>query len=57
MDSVVDWGFNWVVSDADVVWFRDPMPLFAKHPSAGALHVLTGSRAGRGECSVNPCLC
>lgn len=36
MDSVVDWGFNWVVSDADVVWFRDPTPLLAKYPMAGA---------------------
>ena len=36
LDAVADWGFNWVVSDADVVWFKDPAPLFAKHPAAGA---------------------
>ena len=36
LDEVVDWGFNLVVSDVDVVWFKDPLPLFAQHPHAGA---------------------
>ena len=35
LDEVVDWGFNLVVSDVDVVWFKDPLPLFAQHPHAG----------------------
>jgi hypothetical protein len=36
LDEVVDWGFNLVVSDVDVVWFKDPLPLLAQHPHAGA---------------------
>jgi hypothetical protein len=35
LDAVVDYGFNLVVSDIDVVWFKDPLPLFARHPDAG----------------------
>lgn len=58
LDAVVDWGFNVVVSDVDVVWFKDPLPLFAKHPHAGTLcslwlralqlHV-RAAKAGRAE--------
>ena len=35
LDVIVDWGFNLVVSDVDVVWFKDPLPLLSKHPEAG----------------------
>ncbi|PRW61069.1 hypothetical protein C2E21_0568 [Chlorella sorokiniana] len=54
MDSVVDWGFNWVVSDADVVWFRDPTPLFAKYPAADFLFSEdgAGSRNDKGDDGV-----
>ncbi len=37
-------GFNLVVSDMDVVWLRDPLPLFEKHPHAGAGHRLLAAR-------------
>jgi hypothetical protein len=37
LDAVVDYGFNLVVSDIDVVWFKDPLPLFARHPDADLL--------------------
>ncbi|KAI7844886.1 hypothetical protein COHA_001538 [Chlorella ohadii] len=54
MDSVVDWGFNWVVSDADVVWFRDPTPLLAKYPMADFLFSEDGaqSRNDKGDAAV-----
>ncbi len=35
VDEVAEWGFNLVVSDLDVVWLKDPLPLFAKYPEAG----------------------
>ena len=35
LDSVVDFGFNLVVSDVDAVWFKDPLPLFEQHAAAG----------------------
>ncbi|EFN52091.1 hypothetical protein CHLNCDRAFT_59017 [Chlorella variabilis] len=35
LDAIVDWGFNVVVSDVDVVWFKDPLPLFDIHQDAG----------------------
>lgn len=34
VDAVIDWGFHLVVSDLDVVWFKDPMPLFQAHAAA-----------------------
>jgi len=37
VEAVVEWGYNIVVSDLDVVWFRDPMGLFARYPQAGRL--------------------
>ena len=30
-------GFSVVYSDADVIWLRDPLPLFDRHPHAGLL--------------------
>lgn len=36
LDRVAVWGFNVVVSDMDVAWLRDPLPLFGQHPHAGA---------------------
>ena len=38
-------GFHIVHSDQDVIWLRDPLPLFAKHPHAGNREPL-GKRAG-----------
>jgi hypothetical protein len=35
LDVMVDWGFNIVMSDVDVVWFKDPLPLFSIHKDAG----------------------
>ncbi|GAB4816673.1 hypothetical protein N2152v2_003719 [Parachlorella kessleri] len=35
--QVVDWGFNVVFSDMDVIWMRDPLPLFQLHPHADIL--------------------
>ena len=35
VDAVAEWGFDLVVSDVDVVWFRDPLPLFEQHAHAG----------------------
>lgn len=32
--DILDLGFSYVTSDVDVVWFRDPLPLFEKHPFA-----------------------
>ncbi|EFN56520.1 hypothetical protein CHLNCDRAFT_144132 [Chlorella variabilis] len=37
--AVVDYGFNLVVSDVDVVWFRDPRTLMAAHPDVGGPHL------------------
>lgn len=37
LDAIVDWGFNVVVSDVDVVWFKDPLPLFDIHQDADLL--------------------
>ncbi|KAL4447412.1 hypothetical protein ABPG75_004631 [Micractinium tetrahymenae] len=34
LDRIVDWGLNLVVSDMDVVWFRDPSPLLDQYPAA-----------------------
>ncbi|PSC67546.1 ribosomal large subunit pseudouridine synthase D [Micractinium conductrix] len=34
VDAVAEWGFDLVVSDVDVVWFRDPLPLFEQHAHA-----------------------
>ena len=42
LDAVADWGFNLVISDVDVVWFRDPLPLFAKHAHAGGRQAAPG---------------
>ena len=36
-DAVVDWGTHLVVSDADVAWMRDPLPLFDEPPRAWEL--------------------
>ncbi len=33
--AVVDYGFNLVISDVDVVWFKDPRQLMAAHPGVG----------------------
>ncbi|GAB4815828.1 hypothetical protein N2152v2_002874 [Parachlorella kessleri] len=37
LDQVVEWGFNIVISDMDVAWLRDPLPLFEDHPQADVL--------------------
>ncbi|PSC76256.1 glycosyltransferase family 77 isoform A [Micractinium conductrix] len=37
LDALIDWGFNLVISDLDVAWFKDPMPLFTQHPHADLL--------------------
>lgn len=34
--AVVDYGLDLVVSDVDVVWFRDPRSLISQHPDVGA---------------------
>ena len=47
LDAVVDYGFNVVMSDVDVVWFKDPRPLFAEHPAVGKFGV--GKGLGRGQ--------
>ncbi|KAL4425402.1 hypothetical protein ABPG75_009418 [Micractinium tetrahymenae] len=46
VDSVVDFGFNLVISDVDAVWFRDPLPLFAEHAAAGKEQHLLFSHDG-----------
>lgn len=28
VERIVDWGFNVLHSDVDVVWFQDPLPYF-----------------------------
>lgn len=37
LSQIMDWGFNIIVSDVDVAWLRDPIPLMAEHPHAGML--------------------
>ncbi len=32
VEKIVDWGFNVMHSDVDVVWFRDPLPYFLGPP-------------------------
>ena len=32
VEKIVDWGFNVMHSDVDVVWFRDPLPYFLGEP-------------------------
>ena len=32
VEKIVDWGFNVMHSDVDVVWFRDPLPYFLGAP-------------------------
>ncbi len=49
LDSIVDYGFNLVVSDVDVVWFRDPTELLDRFPRAG-------ERGLAGLCSPCPSL-
>lgn len=51
LDSVVDFGFNLVVSDVDAVWFKDPLPLFEQHAAADLLfsHDGTSSRNPPGD--------
>lgn len=45
LDAVADWGFNLVISDVDVVWFRDPLPLFAKHAHADLIFSEDGTQS------------
>jgi len=35
LEALIDFGFDVVVSDVDVVWLRDPLPLFSRFPEAG----------------------
>lgn len=44
VDALVDWGFNLVVSDLDVVWFRDAAPLLQQYPHAGTWAIGPPSR-------------
>ncbi|PSC75627.1 Histone H2A [Micractinium conductrix] len=37
LDAIVEYGLDIVVSDVDVVWFRDPAPLLKKFPKADLL--------------------
>ncbi|KAL4457956.1 hypothetical protein ABPG75_012821 [Micractinium tetrahymenae] len=37
LDAIIDYGFNLVVSDVDVVWFRDPAELLDRFPRADLL--------------------
>ena len=50
LNDVIDWGFNIVVSDIDVVWLKDPRQLFTLHPFAGRVfsHAIK-CRGQRGE--------
>ncbi|KAI3429328.1 hypothetical protein D9Q98_005423 [Chlorella vulgaris] len=45
LDMVADWGFDIVVSDVDVVWFKDPTPLFTEHPNADLLFGEDGTQS------------
>lgn len=39
LDRIAGWGLNLVISDLDVVWFRDPSALLDQYPAAGARHL------------------
>ena len=56
VEKIVDWGFNVMHSDVDVVWFRDPLPYFLGEPCKDIdVALSTGEtlgqqgRAGRGD--------
>ena len=42
VEKIVDWGFNVLHSDVDVVWFRDPLPYFLG-PALAAVDVATST--------------
>jgi hypothetical protein len=62
MKSVYEFGVNIIHSDADVVWFGDPLPFFLARLS-GPVHIVmatdalsTGNSVGDGglEATTNP---
>ena len=48
VEKIVDWGFNVMHSDVDVVWFRDPLPYFLGEPCKDIDVALSTGEAPRG---------
>ena len=47
MEKIVDWGFNVMHSDVDVVWFRDPLPYFLGAPCKDIDVAVSSGECGR----------
>lgn len=56
VQKIVSWGFDVILSDLDVVWWRDPSIIFDKHPNADMFFSHDGVGTTNTEEDVNKTL-